>query len=378
MHNNENHHQRPSLSQDMLNNFYLWDAQNEERDAFKNFPRDEKFQRIFVVLDLLTHVFESDLAMFIVKFSRRLRSSIGNENHRPLICEIVFNESVLIVNATIKNIISLLVDMIALKYPKENIRILSRLLALITQITNLHEYPDETFAYPSYNNLTMDLTRTVQKTIESSRYYSIELYAEVCEKLRSPLLQMLLVNEILTKIHGNSQPVSLKVPFESIRKKEFLKFKEAKETVLKSCEKFPTLDPKHKQKRCEVTQQSYLKLLLLIATAVNDFYRIQSAVKEINRNKSETASLPVQNQPDFTSFPEKLPEVIDLNEETSLRSCDSFKKLVHIKLTIETCEFYRNEIKHFMILPKLIKKCSEKYEEKFSEWMKLIKEMDKV
>lgn len=371
---------RNSLSQEMLNNFYFWDAQSDEKATFENFTRDDKFRRIFAVLDLVTRVLENDLAMFIIKYSRRLRSSIGNENHRPLICAILWQdyESVLVVNETIKTIINVLVNMTALDYPAENIRMISRLLNLVTQVTNLYEYPDETFQYPSYNNLTFDLMRAVQKSVEASRYYCVEFYTSVCEKIRSPLLQLLLTNEIITKIlGGSSQPISLKVPFECIRKKEFTKFKEV--TVPKTTAnqvKFPALSPNQKMKRCEVNQQSFLKLLCIYAKAVNNFYRIQAGVKEINNsNDVHKNPLPPVHD-DSTSFTAKLPEV-DLDEKAALQSVDlNFKKLVHIKLSIETCAFYRNEIKYFIILPKLIKKCLEKYGDKFNEWENLMNEME--
>jgi hypothetical protein len=379
IHSDKEKQPRQSLSQEMLNNFYLWDAQSDEKASFDNFERHEKFRRIFTVLDLLTRVLENDLAMFIIKFSRRLQSSIGHEQHRPLICAILWQsyESVVVVNATIKNIIDSLINMIALNYPTENVRIVARLLNLVAQVTNLYEYENETFEYPSYKNLTMDLVRAIQKTVESSSYYSVELFTSVAENLRSPLLQMLLTNEILTKIHGQF-PISLEVPFECIRKKGFLKFKEANTAVPISRDlKFPAIDKKQKPKRCEVTQQSYLKLLRIYASAVNNFYRIQDSVAEISEAPaSSTVIARPQSFPSSSKIPSKLPE-IDMNEKVQLQKVDlNFKKLVHIKLNIETCAFYRNEVKYFMILPKLIQKCNDKYRDKFSEWIKLMKEME--
>jgi hypothetical protein len=53
-----------------------------------------------------------------------------------------------------------------------------------------------------------------------------------------------------------------------------------------------------------------------------------------------------------------------------------FKKLVAIKLTIESCLFYRNEMKHLILLTKLIKKCHEKYGEEFTEWMKFVESLN--
>ena len=385
--------QQKPLKKCSFDNFYLWDEQNDEKFSFAHFPREEKFSRVFAILDLLTTLMEADLAMFIIKFSRRLRSSILNENHQPLICAILWQsyESVIIVNSTIKSIIEAFVTMTALNYPPENLRVVSRLLNLVAQVTNLYEYPDETFEYPSYGSLTMDLIRTIQKSLESSSKHSVELYIAVAENLRSPLLRMLLMNEVIGKIRGKNEKISLEIPFESIRHKEWIKFKDAgslekAETAKVAAEltsitsgppvysRFLTANSNLKPKKLEITQKSCLKVLLIFAAAINDFYHIQVSVKEMHESKIEP--IPAT---DSTSFVDREPQLDDnnLEEKVTMRKPDlNFKKLVHIKLSLDTCTFYRNEIKYFMILPKLIKKCSEKFGEQFDDWMELVKSIE--
>jgi hypothetical protein len=353
-----------------IDNFFLWDEHNEEKSSFVNFSREEKFSRVFAILDLITTLLEADLAMFIVKFSRHLRTSILNENQRPLICAILWQsyESVIVVNSTIKTIIQVFVNMTALDYPPENLRVISRLLNVVAQVTNLYEYPDETFEYPNYGSLSVDLVRTIQKTIEASSRHSVKLITTVAENLRSPLMKMLLMSQTLEKIRGAAK-ISLEVPFEILRNKEWEKFKQevkierAKQQVPL---RYPVLVAKQQPRKVEVSQKDFLNVSRIFAASINDFYQIKASVNGIYKvQKPETISQP----------PPPLENLRD--EPIALRKTDkSFKKLVHIKLTLETCLFYRNEIKHFIILPKLVRKSSERFGEKFDEWMELVKAME--
>lgn len=372
---------REMNDQEHLNNFYLWDALKNEKSSFTNFSREEKLDRIFLVLDLIIQVLESDLAMFLIKYPNKLRSSIQDEKTRPLICSILWkrNESLSVVSSSIKTIISTYVNMVGLSYPKQSVQVISRLLNLVSHAVNLYEYPEDTIDYPSYKTNTVDLVREIQKTVEKSVYYSIDFTVNIAKNMRSPLMQMLIVNQFLENIHKVSMPISLEVPFDFIRKKEFAKFKNVLKSVVKNDKKYPHPDPEATVQPMEVTQKDYLELLRLYAGAVNSYYRIKAVLVEAKKHElgGEEVVVSVDSEPfDFAKFEEKLADV-DLNEKVELRQVDmNFNKLVHIKLSKETCGFYMKQIKHFWLLIKLIKTCRQRYSGKFNSWMELVDEME--
>jgi hypothetical protein len=386
-------------------NIYLWAAQENEKSSFINFPRVEKFERIFLVLDSLVALLEQDLAYFMIKHAGKLSSKITHQSRRPLICSVIWEDydSVTVINSTIKNLISIFTDMIAMKYPQANVRIIARMLNLISHVINIFECADET-SYPYYGNFTKDFVREIHLRLEDSQ----TCYIDAIEILPSPLIKMLLATEILQNIHNSSfYPVSLSHPINLICKKEFLKFNSTKklegEGVItcngkwsESDEKYPALSQTRRAIKAEITQDCYLKLLLLLSSSINHFYRIVSSYKEVQKRSnaqtttvsssqssfSDSAIKPENStsnlQPPSFSFPNSLDNFqVDLNEKVSMRRVDlRFKKLVAIKLTIESCLFYRNEMKHLILLTKLIKKCHEKYGEEFTEWMKFVESLN--
>lgn len=367
---------------DKLNNFFYWDVQNDLKFSFENFSRDKKFDRVFMVLDLMIQVMESDLAMFIIRHSSKLRTSITEQSIGPLVCLIIWkgHESTVLITAMIKNIVSLFVTMVGLNYPKDKISILSRLLSLVSQVLNIQEYPDQTFeSYPSYSDRTKDLVNEIQKTVENSQYFSMELITDVAEQLRSPLLRMLFVNQMLGKINNETKPISLDVPYNLIKNRDFENFNSEGKVKVDIGDKFPLHNLNLVVKRCQVTQYGYLKLLEMYADSVNTFYCIQTGFKELTKKNPEDAKIVAENIPDsfdFLKFEEIVKEV-DLDEPVLLRRVDvSYKKLVHIRLSKESCSFYRNEMKHFILFIKLIKTCHDKYGSKFDDLMKLAQKME--
>ena len=70
---------------------------------------------------------ESDLSIFMIKYSSRLSSSLSSETRSPLIASVVWQnfDDIHINNSTIKLIINIYVNMVALNYPSDKIQIIS-------------------------------------------------------------------------------------------------------------------------------------------------------------------------------------------------------------------------------------------------------------
>lgn len=358
--------ERQPDGQEQQNNFFLWDAQIEAKSSFNNFQTDEKLERVFLVVDLLAQILENDLAMFIVRNSNKLFTRLDSKR-RPLICSVIWqdNESVILINETIKKVISIFVKITCDDHPKPHVEVISRLLNLISQVTNLYEYPDVNFEYPNYKQRTMDLVQVIQKSIEDS-YYCEEFYLRAMLNIKSPLIRMLLANTLLQKINNTPQTISLKVPFDCISNKQFKKF--TQKPFIKSRNKSPKINPKH-SKRYQVTSGGYLKLLQIYTEAFIEFYAIKEASTDPKPQEEMIKQENACDQTfDFQSFEKKLKEV-DLQEKVKLRDSDtSFKKLVHLKMSLERCEFYRTETKYFFLLAKLIPVCQQKFAGWFDDW----------
>lgn len=117
-----------SSIKDIPFNYYTWELNSNENVKFKDLPRTEKFERLFLILDVIVRILEYDTSIFIIKHSHKFATSINNDRIKPLICSVIWKEyeSVVIINSTMKMLISIFVAMVALEYPDSKIRIMSR------------------------------------------------------------------------------------------------------------------------------------------------------------------------------------------------------------------------------------------------------------
>lgn len=95
---------------------------------FESLPRNDRFQRLFLLLDLVVRILEYDASIFIIKYSHKFASSIANDSLKPLICSVIWRdfESVIVINSMIKQLIKIFVAMMALEYPEDKIKIISK------------------------------------------------------------------------------------------------------------------------------------------------------------------------------------------------------------------------------------------------------------
>jgi hypothetical protein len=369
--------QRMDVSIDFNKNFYAWDAQQNEFASFSNLSRDEKFERLFLTMILLIRILEHDFSIFAIKYSSKSSYIQSSSNkHKPLICYVIWNsfESVTTINATIKKLISIYVNMNGLNYPASKIRVISRLLSLVAQVINMSEYPDSSvMEYPIFKNYSIDLANEIQKSVENSVFYNIDLYLKVTERIRSPLIRMILTNNLHSKICGEKvqTPSSMSVVFNTMQNKDFEKFHEeaariqngnAEESIYVRYSVYE----KRNVKRCKVSKCEYLKLMLIYAESVNSFYQIKAGFENYKKQRNRT-SLSTQSQiyVDIES---------ESDEKVALKSVNlNFKNAVHINLTKDTCKFYRNEIKFYLLLEKMIHKNPENFGSLHAAWKKLFK-----
>jgi hypothetical protein len=361
-----------TIDQDKLFNFFYWDTQCQQDNSFFNFRREEKFERIFMVLDLLTRAMESDLAMFVIKYSHNLHDSITNSNS-PLIRTLFWEtEAVLTINSSVKEIISNLVKIIGLKYPASKIQILSRLVNLVIQTVNLNDYAGENFEYPKYSSTTSSIADEIFKAVETSVHYNLDLVLRVADTIQSHLIRMLFIKKILESIHKTTFSISFAVPYDLIRNKSFAKFKmeEPFDVHTANNEKYPVYNARLKSNCFETTQSQYLELLRKLTEAFDGFYHVKESLTEITNPKKDTNKITEQSSKPFDKkyFLDDLKN-INLDEKITLRTVDlKYKTHSHIDMSMKTLDFYRNEFTNLLKISKLIQQCHQKLPGKFDAW----------
>lgn len=253
---------------------------------------------------------------------------------------------------------------------------------MLATVLNIREYPDETFEYPIYKQLTMNIVREIKKTLENSVYFNHHVFVKVIEHLRNPLLKMLLSNELLLHFETCSSSISLQNVYSLFRNSSFLSYKESKNCKeIVNTMKYPVYDRKYKIKSHSISQKDYLKLLKLYTESTIIYYRINDGVKELHisnavENVPKNTIIPIQNTYNFDNISEGI-EKIDYNEEFIPRRVElNFKKLIHIKFNKDACLFYREQIKNLLLLKKVIKQCSKEYGPKFDDWMVFVQKLE--
>ncbi|CRK93811.1 CLUMA_CG007338, isoform A [Clunio marinus] len=338
-----------------INNFYCWEAQGEQNSSFNNFPRNEKIDRIFIVLDLLVSLLENDLAMFTVKFVKNSRKRIDCIETRPLVCSALWEtyERVLSITQIIKNIIQMMINMTALNYPKNKIEIISRLFNLVCQTSNLYEYPEGNSAYPIFDTLTNVLSHVVFNAIENSIFFNLNLFNEVTDNIKSPLVRMILTKHMLSKVTKCDEQFSLASSSHYLNSQIFMTFESASLVENKNLQKYPLYHVEEVEKTWTITKDNFLKLLRLFAESFVNFYCIREVIDEMKSDNNVESPQNSNEKHSIIQTNSTLNE-INLQEKVQLRKIDlRLRKQIHMNLSRDTCMFYYNEIKNFMMLSKV-------------------------
>lgn len=363
-----------------------------DKSPFINLPCDEKFERIHLVLDALAGLFERDLTMFAVKYAGQLSARIGKSpSHRPLICAAAWKsyESVTAISRTLRIIIAVYSDMIAIRHA--SVDVIARLLNLIVAVVNMYECSDESTG-PSYGQLTIVLAREIHRILQQQDEFQhaskLEFIVDAIRKLRTPLIKMLLTNEVLEKLHNAAQhAISLSTPLRLVGERDefLLKFNatrksprendesEPKRQRLQSAEKHSASQTRRAIRTSEITEDCYLKLLLLSASSINHFYQLSSCYTDSSPFAVKLELAAPQN------LPANCRNIKDTDEKVAVELGELLpprrrylvpKKYCSIKLTYETISFYSDEVRQLNELTNLIKKCQREQRGKFDEWLK--------
>ena len=167
--------------------------------------------------------------------------------------------------------------------------------------------------------------------------------------------------------------------------RDFLKFAKTPKVPEehKKSETYPRFDATKTAKKCRVTQDDFINLMMLYSDAVIKNFHLIDIINEIKMTSEDQETTDVEmkyQQPTkfkLAVFVKQL-KSIDHNEKVNLRSIDlNFQNVANIRLTKDSCAFYRNEVKNVPIIIKLIKKCQLKYDLQFDKWAQMVDEIQR-
>ncbi|XP_039451078.1 uncharacterized protein LOC120430048 [Culex pipiens pallens] len=188
----------------MMATFHQWEMENNQKYDFDLLSRDERFERLFIVLSILVKILELDLSMWILRHPHKTKENMQKDTRKPLLVSVLWNEHSTVgeVNSFVRRIVTLYVNVVALRFPKEDVRVVARLLSVIGTTINLSEIQyDGTVDYPCIKDNTRYFVRQISRQVESSPYYSMSLCLRAIEQMRSPLIRMILVDDLLHRFN---------------------------------------------------------------------------------------------------------------------------------------------------------------------------------
>ena len=216
-----------------------------------------------------------------------------------------------------------------------------------------------------------------------SPYYTHQLCLKVTEKIDHPLIKMLMCSRLLEKMENVVLCTpSLQQVFERLRSREFLKFPENK-LVTSEISKVPSEKFTFYNKNNQVTgrnnfsRQQYVQLLKMYSQAIINYYHIDQDMVDCISGKSVVNNVNVAPSENFIEFNlenylnfDENPPIIDKDEIVQKTKVDKdFKKLVHIRIEKADYFFYRNEVKHILLLGNVLNKFVAEYGGIFSDFL---------
>ncbi|XP_058065916.1 uncharacterized protein LOC131215543 [Anopheles bellator] len=172
--------------------FSAWYLNNQQKYNIDLLPREDRFRRLFMVLQLLVKILEMDLAMWILPNPLKARQKFCHASHCPLVAQLVWNGNTGSVNLFVRKLFQMFVNITALEYPDEDIVVLARLLNLVMVAVNVSEFQhnDGMIQYPCLKKNSNYFAKQLWSTIESSAYYSVRLCLNTIRLVRAPFLKL--------------------------------------------------------------------------------------------------------------------------------------------------------------------------------------------
>lgn len=389
-------------------NYYLWEQENNQKFDYDLLERDDKLERLFMVLQILVKILESDLTMWILRHPHKAKENMIHPNRKPLIASLLWHEHSTVgeVNCLIKRIIALYVNVTAVRYPEDFIQTLSRLVSITGTAINLTEIQyDGTIEYPCIKDNTRYFAQQIWRHLEASSYYSVPLCLRSIEQMRSPLVRMILANDFLQKLTV-PQPDApcvasylkhlVKGPWKGFRP-------DNPPEPVSPRDRFPFLN-KHKQRKAahDIGQPQFLHLLLVAFRAYMEVFPLKTYYQDLKPpSEPKTVRSPTRSgrKPANLGSPTKATN-LETMEKIIAKLSKKFARTVatvvrhsaegpisvplvleEISVTPTLLSLYRDDVKHLLLIQRWLQtkaSANEEYRILFEPWRRYLRSIDET
>ncbi|XP_053665814.1 uncharacterized protein LOC128714958 [Anopheles marshallii] len=361
-------------------NYNTWILTNRLCYDFNKLSREERFERLFAVLQILVKLLEMDFAMWILRNPTKTQQNLCNPSRSPLVAQLVWNGDHGSVNLFIKKLFHMFINMNVLQYPEDDIAVVSRLLNIVTVAVNLSEFQhnEGQIQYPCVKDNSLHYARQLWKALESSGYFSIPLCLSTIRSLRSPFLQLHLAEHLLQKFNRSLNLRNVRSFFQLLLNRGWLDCAtdEPSDGSDHSASIYPVFNThRTRLKTCEIYQQQYVDLLLIGLRAYCDMHQLPAYFREIMVQPApETSStidatvredLPNSNvcPPGARIVPPIVPDERMIFQGVAMSG----------ELLLE----YRDDIKYLLLIEQQLKKIASTEEKAlFHQWIIFLSEVD--
>uniref|UniRef100_A0A1Q3F4R6 Uncharacterized protein n=1 Tax=Culex tarsalis TaxID=7177 RepID=A0A1Q3F4R6_CULTA len=405
----------------MMATFHQWELENNQKYDFDLLSRNERFERLFVVLSILVKILELDLSMWILRHPHKTKENMQKDTRKPLAVSVLWNEHSTVgeVNQLVRRIVTLYVNVVALRFPEEDVRVVARLLSVIGTTINLSEIQyDGTVDYPCIKDNTRYFVRQISRQVESSPYYSMALCLRAIEQMRSPLIRMILVDDLLHRFNHQVDSTSA-LPCAASYMKHLVKGRWRNCTVEDdaavrdpeaTAERYPFLDRRRTRKAAhEIGRTQYVNLLLTGFRAYMEVFPVThyfTSFKQKTPPSSSYATRSPSKSPkrltneqlrghrfDFRAL-EKRIKVLEGQRKRSRTIVRPAAErpvpvdaaplvLEEVNVTPAVLLYYRDELKHLLLIQRWLRTkaaAAEKQDERemFAGWRRFLASIDET
>lgn len=405
----------------MMATFHQWELEHHQKYDFDLHSRSERFERLFIVLSILVKILELDLAMWILRHPHKTKENMQKDTRKPLLVSVLWNEHSTVgeVNSFVRRIVALYVNVVALRFPEEDVRVMARLLSVIGTTINLSEIQyDGTVDYPCIKDNTRYFVRTISRQLESSPYYGTSLCLRAIDQMRSPLIRMILVDNLLHRF--NHQQSDSAGPCAASYMKHLVKGRWRNCAVEDDAvrdedpvERYPFLDRRRTRKAAhEIGRSQYVNLLLTGFRAYMEVFPVTHyfhSFKQKTAASSSYATRSPSNSPkrlsneqlrghrfDFRALEKRIKVLEGQRKRTRpivrpaaerpvpVDAAAAPLVLEEVNVTPELLVYYRDELKHLLLIQRWLRTktaaaTTEQVErEMFASWRRYLASIDET
>lgn len=384
-------------------NYYLWEQENNQKYDYDLLERDDKLERLFLVLQILVKILESDLTMWILRHPHNAKENMIHPNRKPLIASVLWYEHSTVgeVNSIIKRILALYVNVTAVRYPADNIQTLSRLLSITGTAINLTEIQyDGTIEYPCIKDNTRYFAQQIWNQLYFSSYYGVSLCFRAIEQMRSPLIRMILANEFLKRLaYEQMDAPSVSLYLKYLSSGVWKEYPESNHSdAVSTGDRFPLLNKTKSRKAAhDIDQAQYLKLLLIAFQAYMEVYALKTYYQDL-KSRQDDVDLRAPSRSTRKSINTKKKVDLDGMEKTIKTMSEKFSRSVKpvvrhaadrsVPLVLEEISVpstlllrYRDDVKHLLLIYRWIQtkgRATEEYRLLFEPWRSYLASIDET